>query len=340
MKETYYFGLEDNKNMAGLVVTLNDDEAKLALQEIQYWQEKGETIYHIPRLVLLSCTSRGYMNESTRRIDFWKKEVWKTVQNKGFSKLRVWVQLFIEQKYICHFAVEYQQIPCKMDMYISRESYNQMVYPSYKRIYEERILVGPAELNIYNKTIADRIAENELYKRMTPMSCSIKILDEKILRHFCSRVKRTVGGFNKQYVTIKSMVILEPTTVTRLISLIKAGQCDVTEFINGYINTRSYSDIFESCLIIKSIKVYVSYHNYEFILRIKRDDNGRLLISNKDLTDCQEKLNGDFVSKDKGKELMKYYKTYDVFDYDVSQYDFCEQMSYANEDYKWVYDEQ
>lgn len=82
----------------------------------------------------------------------------------------------------------------------------------------------------------------------------------------------------------------------------------------------------------------MSYHDYRFIIRIRRDNNGRLLIFNKD--DLSKKLNGDFISKAKGEELMKYYKTYDVFNYDVSQYDFCEQMSYANEDYKWVYDEQ
>lgn len=340
MKETYYFGLEDNKNMAGLVITLDDLDTKFVLQAIHYGQEKRKTIYDIPSLLFLTHVG-GYINDSeSRRMDSWKKKVWKTVKDKGFSKLRVWVQLFIEQKYVCHFAVEYQQIPCKMDVYISRESYDQMIYPSYKRIYDERILVGPIELSIYSKTLADKCAENELYQRMTPMSCLIKIIDEKILRRFCNRVKCIVGGFNKQYVIIKSMEIKEPTTITRLISLIKAGRDDVTEFIDEYINTRSYSNVFKSCFIIKSINVYVSYHDYRFILRIKRDDNGKLLISHKDLTDCQESLNGNFISKDKGKELMKYYKTYNVYGYDASQYDICEQMSYANEDYKWVYDEQ
>lgn len=243
MKETYYFGLEDNKNMAGLVITLNDSDAKFVLQAIQYGQENGETIYDIPSLLFLTHVG-GYINTNdSRRMDVWEKKVWETVKDKGFSKLRVWVQLFIEQEYICHFAVEYQQIPCRMDVYISRESYDQMVYPSYKRIYDERTLVGPIELRIYNKTLADKYAENELYQRMTPMSCLIKIIDEKILRHFCNRVKCIVGGFNKQYVAIKNMEIKEPTTITKLISLIKSGQCDVTEFINEYISIRSYSNL-------------------------------------------------------------------------------------------------
>lgn len=340
MKETYYFGLEDNKNMAGLVITLDDIDTKFALQTIHYGQENGETIYNIPELLFLTHVG-GYINHAdSRRMDSWKNKVWKTVQDKGFHMLRVWVQLFIEQKYICHFAVEYRQIPCKMEVYISRESYNQMLYPSYKRIYDERTLIGPVELSIYNKALADKYAENELYQRMMPMTCPIKIIDEKILRCFCNRVKCIVGGFNKQYVTIRSMEIKEPTTITRLISLIKAGQCDVTEFISEYINTRSYSNVFESCFIIKSLNVYVTYHDYRFILRIRRDDNDRLIISHKDLTDCQDKLNGNFISKSKGEELMKHYKTYKLCEYDISEYDFCEQMSYANEDYKWVYDEQ